>query len=56
MCLLVCCATVCRLAELVFAAVDVFFVWICVDYLMLVVSAVCVWSICMHNVCGDLYA
>ena len=56
MCLLVCCATVCRLAELVFAAVHVFFVRIYVDYLVLVVSAVCVSEICMHNVCGDLYA
>ena len=50
------CECVCRLAKLVFAAVHVFCVQMYVDYLVLVVSAVCVWRICMHNVCGDLYA
>ena len=41
----------CRLAKLVFAAVHVFCVRMYVDYLVLVVSAVCVSEICMHDVC-----
>ena len=48
------CLRVCRLAELVFTAVHVFCVRMCVDYLVLVVSAVCVTGICMHDVCGGL--
>ena len=39
---------------MVFAAVHVFCVQMYVDYLVLVVSAVCVSDICMHDVCGGL--
>ena len=39
---------------MVFAAVHVFCVQMYVDYLVLVVSAVCVSKICMHDVCGGL--
>ena len=45
MCLLVCCATVCRLAELVFAAVHVFF---CVDMCGLS-DACCVCCLCVEH-------
>ena len=55
-CMLGECVCVCRLAKLVFAAVHVFCVRMYVDYLVLVVSAVCVSEICMHDVCWGLYA
>ena len=48
------CECVCRLAELVFTAVHVFCVRMCVDYLVLVVSAVSVSEIGMHFVCEGL--
>ena len=43
-----------RLASLVFGAMYVFCVRMYVDYLVLVVSAVSVWRVCMHDVCGGL--
>ena len=47
---------VCRLAKLVFAAVHVFCVRMCVDYLVLVVSAVSVSEIGIILCVRDLYA
>ena len=45
------------LAELVFAAMHVFCVRLCVNYMVLVVSAVSVWRVCMHDLrVLDLYA
>ena len=45
---------VCRLADLVFTAVHVFCVRICVDYLVLIASAVSVSGNGMHFVCEGL--
>ena len=45
---------VCRLADFVFTAVRVFCVRMCVDYLVLVASAVSESEIGMHFVCEGL--